>query len=266
MATASSTFDGTENPLSEGAAWVGGPGAWAPMQKTSGVAHGSSGQSSLARYVGTSFGDDQFSRVTFSGTSAGTYPTVNTRINGNTDGDCYAAEVDPGDTDNVAIYRVSDTGSLSYTQIGSDLILSGNIVAGDTFEMQSVGDTHEVFRNGVSAGTRTDATFASGQPGIGSYNNFPAFTAWEGGDLGSSEDTPLDAGHGAFAVTGQAASFAIGMAAAHGSFSVSGQAASFDIRMVAETGMFTVAGQSATLDWSEAEAGSYRSLPLLGCG
>jgi hypothetical protein len=63
------------------------------------------------------------------------------------------------------IYEFTSGGS--FTQIGADI--SGSFSAGDTIKLQSNGSgALELFKNGVSIGTRTDASspLSSGQPGI----------------------------------------------------------------------------------------------------
>ncbi len=56
----------------------------------------------------------------------------------------------------------------------------GASVAGDTMKLSISGSTLEVFVNGVSQGTLTDASLASGSVGIGFYGTTGTQDNWEG--------------------------------------------------------------------------------------
>lgn len=77
------------------------------------------------------------------------------------------------------VYRINDSGSIGLTQLGANITISA-VTSGDTIGAQVVGTTITALRNGVAADTRTDATYASGQPGVymgGSGSTIEAFTA-----------------------------------------------------------------------------------------
>jgi hypothetical protein len=190
VATASTTFDGSEDPLSEGGVWTSGPGSFDAAKKLSGeFAASASTSEACARYVGTSFSGAQYSKATCVSPPASGDRTLNlmTRIASNTDGDCYYAYFDYDNAAEAGMFRIDDTGSLSFNQLGAALNIS--CTAGDTFELRSNGSTHETYKNGSLIASRTDATYTTGQPGIGSYwagTPSGVATAWEGGDLASA--------------------------------------------------------------------------------
>ena len=66
MATASSTFDDSETPLSESLAWTSGPGSAFDVQKVSGDLRLTTlgGGDNMARYEAVTFGSNQYSRIT----------------------------------------------------------------------------------------------------------------------------------------------------------------------------------------------------------
>lgn len=79
----------------------------------------------------------------------------------------------------IQFYRIADSGSIGLTQLGSNVTIS-SVTSGDTIGAEITGTTITALRNGVSVGTRTDATYTSGQPGIymgGSGVTLDAFTA-----------------------------------------------------------------------------------------
>lgn len=190
MASATSTFDDpAENPISEGAVWDSGPGTWFAAQKTGGVCkQAPSGVDELwaARRNSPTIGDAQYSEVNI--TVAG-FAGPMTRIQGTGAGagDCYVLE-DNGGTSELKFYRVDDTGSLTYTQIGAAFSITPSLP--DDMRVESDGSTHTIKFNGSSLGTRSDATYSGGQPGLGGYGATPNFTSWGGGDLAAGGGTP----------------------------------------------------------------------------
>lgn len=190
MAFATSTFAGTESPLSEGGVWTTGDGSWGRLQKVNGHVRDLDGPKDTARYVGTTFGASQYSKVTISfGAVAEPFAGPTTRMNSATDGDCYFVQICGGGGFNqVDLYRESDNaGSVTETIIGSAFSLGANNAVGDTYELASFGSVHQVKRNGVLLGVRVDSTFASGQPGIlvheTAAGTTDAISDWEGGDF-----------------------------------------------------------------------------------
>lgn len=196
MTQVSSTFDGTENPLSEGGNWTSGIGAYGNMQKVSGEAReAATSEDDAARWAGASVADDAFSEVTY-GTvnlsAAGFNNTgASTRINSTTDGDSYTGGMTVNGATSWEFYRVDDTGSLAFTMIGTSNAARAN---GDVCQLDSTGTQHEVFRNSTSIiGPITDSTHASGQPGISAFeqnaNTLP-ITSWQADDGAAGAANP----------------------------------------------------------------------------
>jgi hypothetical protein len=72
--------------------------------------------------------------------------------------------------------------SNSYTELLSD---SASLTANDVLEIRAAGTTISRYINGVLDGSTTDASIASGSPGILQYTSgdAPFCDDWEGGDL-----------------------------------------------------------------------------------
>lgn len=117
------------------------------------------------------------------GVSGSTYSGPAVRIQGTSNCSCYCAFTN-GSTTDVVVYKVTDSGSYSKTQLGSNFTITA-LSPGDTLRLEVTGTstvTLTLYRNGVSQGTRTDSssTFTGGQPGLFVYNTIPnsaGFTA-----------------------------------------------------------------------------------------
>lgn len=159
--TATSTFSGTENPLSEGGAWDS-PGSWADLQKDSGAL--TTGLNAMARRVTPGMTGDQYSQITYDqDPGSATWVGVATRIQNGADGSGYLAIAYNGQ---VQLYRVDDAGSLGFT-----LLAAANVSVGTAprqLRLESQGNTHRVLFNGTQVLTHsaTGLTYAAGQPGI----------------------------------------------------------------------------------------------------
>ena len=127
----------------------------------------------------------QFSQATVS-TFAATngQALVTTRMASDTDGDCYLWYAYDG-WNAIRLYRADDTGTIAFTQLGANF--TPTAVAGDILRLESDGSTHTCKKNGVSQGTRTDATYATGQPGLAVgwavAETDSEMDDWSGGDL-----------------------------------------------------------------------------------
>lgn len=103
------------------------------------------------------FANDQTAKATITTTSANDYVGVGVRLDGSGNG--YIAMAEIGGS-GIEVYRL-DTGTptnlTGFATTFSD---------GDTFELTITGTTLEVFKNDVSLGTTTDATYASGVTGV----------------------------------------------------------------------------------------------------
>lgn len=116
-----------------------------------------------ARWTATSFGADQTSSTTIVGFSSGTtYPGAAVRMDAS--GDCYYVAVD---SSNAYIQRLSGG-----TDIPIATRTSGAWANGDVIGLDIVGTTLQVLKNGAAYGaTASDATLASGQPGLYLYGS-----------------------------------------------------------------------------------------------
>jgi len=202
MASYSTTFSATENPLSESGAWQDGPGAWGSMQSAAGNSRPAATNTDAATRLntaapGATIGADQYAKGTIAA-DTGNENNLCCRINNSTDGDCYQLSL-RGLDGVTKIMKVTDSGSLSFSQLGADIAVDP--VNGDLWEFRVTGTsttTLKAFKGGAQQGTdRTDSTspFTSGQPGVGHYSlstTNVGFTDWEGGDLSASvSETPL---------------------------------------------------------------------------
>jgi hypothetical protein len=194
MASASSSFDGTETPLSEGGAWAAGGGGLGAWQKISGHARPSATSiHSVMAYTAPTWADDQTSTALRSGTGVltGNFAGVAVRVNVAL-GNGYAFTANEGT--NYSIYRI-DAGGFSV--LGAVYAVTPTL--SDTISLSIVGDTLTPSVNGVPLATRTDPTpHASGAPGLHGFQDVTndMFDAWSAVDS-AEEEEPTVAG-GAF--------------------------------------------------------------------
>jgi hypothetical protein len=142
-----------------------------------------SGTNSYDRYTGATFANDQYAQATMAvnpynwgivarmGAAAESY-----MVRG---GDLISLEL--------RIY-------LSITGGATSLLASTGITAdvGDVIRIECEGTTIRAYKNGVLAGSVTDATYASGSPGMrGDFAGFDGFDDFGGGDLGGGGGSVL---------------------------------------------------------------------------
>lgn len=160
-ATASSSFIGTEAPLSENGLWDA-PGSWAPLQKNNG-AYSANGDSA-ARLTIPVTDPDQFAEITFDqDPGADSWVGVTARVQGPGNGSSYLARAYNGQ---VQLYRMDDIDGLDYIWMAS---ASADLsVAPRDLRLESMGNQFRVYFNGVPKINYTDLlnTYPSGQPGI----------------------------------------------------------------------------------------------------
>ncbi len=184
--TATSSFSGIENPLSEGGMWDS-PGTASDLRKNNGAyAIDSWGH---ARLVAPPIAADQYSEITYSQDPGGSsWVGVSTRVQSAANGSCYLAIVTGG---GVRLYRVENSGSLSFMQLGTATADIG--AAPRRLRLESQGSTHRVYLNGVQVISASEALYTAGQPGIaaavfgGPTVNILSF---EGGYIGAADTTP----------------------------------------------------------------------------
>jgi hypothetical protein len=157
--TASSTFSGMEDPLSENGMWDT-PGSWSTLKKNNGAY--STNITSGARLVSPVVSADQYTEITYDqDPGSSSWVGVMTRVQGKTNGSDYLAIAYAGQ---VRLYRTDDTGSLNFTQLAAANASVGT--APRQLRLESQGSTHRIYFNGALALSFTDGTYTSGQPGI----------------------------------------------------------------------------------------------------
>lgn len=175
-ATFSDSFSGEdENPYTN-AAYTNGPGAFADMQVFGHQVYGTTNPSG-ARVLSPTFTGDHYSEITF-GVGLLYGPCV--RMQSTSDASCYLLFV--SNTTVVELYRVADTGSIGYTVISGAITVPA-MSAGSPIRLSVIGSTLEVFTDGVSRGTYTDATLSGGQPGLYDQSAFSAIGSFSASDI-----------------------------------------------------------------------------------
>ncbi len=145
-----------------------------------------SGPKQAAFYTGAASTNDQFSQSTAQGSPFQWGVGVRLANAGGLDG--YVAMAGGG-AGNINIYRF-DNGTPTNMTLGSD-----SLAAGDVVKITVSGTTITAYKNGVQSVQATDATYASGQPGIyGEFSGFDIHDDWSGGDgdgTGGAAGTPF---------------------------------------------------------------------------
>lgn len=205
MASASSSFTGTETPLSEGGAWTAPTSFWNTLRKATGIGINSTGSDSARRYAtvspGVAFAADHFSEIVLNSVPSGGllyFHYVMARMN--TTAGCYLVTTakDVG-TNIIQLYAITNAGA--FNQIGVDIALGANFAANDVMRLTCVGTTISVQFNGTTVRTVTDSTYASGQPGVGGWaqnssSNVIFTKSWNAADIvaAATAAPPLDRG------------------------------------------------------------------------
>lgn len=172
------------NRGSLGANWTNGPGNLSDAAIVSNAFGGTgTGVDVGAYYSAASWNNDQTSEATLTiepGSPANQYPNV--RVRTASDGDGYIVETfnNNSSVGFYSFYRI-DNGD-TFTSIGADEVTTTAYAAGVAVKGGMVGTTLTYYRNGASVDTRTDATYASGSPGLGVYRDTGAGATgiWDG--------------------------------------------------------------------------------------
>ena len=190
---ASSTFQGTEDPLDEGDRWYPLPG-YGGFRKAAGVAVGRTDTPNGHQAEGVwgiTAPPKQYSEVTLGTAAAGGGGPI-VRIDRNAAGQTgwllFLYADNPG---NSGIYKM--TPGVPGCCFALMRPFTPTIVSGDKWRLAADGNVLEVFRNGVSQFTfTTDGAYTTGDVGIeeftGPAGGF-AFVGWEGGDPAGAGDT-----------------------------------------------------------------------------
>ncbi len=197
MASASSSFTGTENPLSESGVWTALTAYWQTMRKATGAATNSAttGNDCAARYTGVTFSADQFSEMTLKAVPTGGqlfFHYLFARMNSTAGTYLFTTAADIG-ANIVQLYRVDNSGN--YTQIGTNITLGANMAANDVMRLEVVGTGLTCKYNGTTVRTATDSTFATGQPGIGGWvqnsgSDVAIIASWNAADVTAALGAP----------------------------------------------------------------------------
>lgn len=194
MAFAASSFTGTESPLSEGGAWALPSAFWGNMRKATGAGVAAVNTESAMFYNAVTFTANQFSQLTLAAVQTGGqlyFHYLIARMNTTAGAYILATGLETG-PNIIQLYSVSNAGA--FTQIGADITASSNLAAGHVMRLEVVGTTLTVKMDQgsglVTLRTTTDATWATGQPGIGGWAQSGSdviFTSsWAGGDVGAA--------------------------------------------------------------------------------
>jgi hypothetical protein len=198
MAYYSTGFALTENPINESGAWVPGPGAFENLQTTGGIVQCVVLLNNCSAYLNTpAIGGSQFSQSRVV-TSTGTINVgVMVRHSTSSTPSGYILTFYPP-TPQVDLQRFLDT--TSFTNVGA---LFSVTAAGRWMRLEAVDDTFACLIDGVLIGTRTDATYATGQPGLMIYASSvnvanAQMDDWSGGDLAAFSPAIVSVGTAAY--------------------------------------------------------------------
>lgn len=175
----STDFAGTENPLSEGGVWQNNnTTVWHEMEKVSGIAHGA-GYATVGNY------EDCYALLKYLNVDPDQEVLATIYLNKGVWTDTHEWELHVRGNEaanSMQLYEgligFSGTGEIvrwngaigDFTLIGSGGSSAGNVQDYDTCRMTAVGTELNLYRNGTLLRTATDATYATGQPGIGIFN------------------------------------------------------------------------------------------------
>ncbi len=166
-----SDFDPNWEALGVGGSFAGIPGG--------GALQSAGTDDTMARYLGSSFADDQFAEIVL-GAGAGIAGFVGAAVRLSASGDGYGFTWSTAGT----LYLNLFTGGDFITNFGSV-----SAVAGQLARVQVIGASLQVFLNGVlTALDFTDATYASGRPGLTGFGGGSLSTVaqWSAGSIAAA--------------------------------------------------------------------------------
>jgi len=202
VASASSSFVGTENPLSEGGVWTALTAYWQHVTKANGLKVDGAvlANDCAARYTGVTFTANHYSEVTLAavpGAGQLFFQYALARLNATAA--CYELTTAPDVSSTTLQLWVLDNAG-NATQIGTNITIGSPMAAGDVMRLECVGTTLNVRYNGVLVRTSTDSTLSTGQPGIGAWaqnstSNVVLASLWSAADLSASAPPPTRMHH-----------------------------------------------------------------------
>lgn len=174
--------------------WTAPSAYWQNPRKATGLGSAVLNNDCARRYTGVTFTADHYSEITIASMPGGGqlyYHYVMVRMSATAG--CYllttASDISAA---TLQLWRISDAGS--YTQLGTDITLGGNLVAGDVLRIEIIGTTINAKRNGTTVRSTTDSTFASGQPAVGGWaqtgSDVLYTTSWAAADITATAVAP----------------------------------------------------------------------------
>jgi hypothetical protein len=175
--TYTTTFDLTENPISEGGVWRRAGNAWTNVRTANGIAFGTDGitadyDDSYALLSG--FGPDQQAEAVVFRSSDQPIgvPEVELLLRFSDDANSargYECLFNYDGGVNIVRWNGPLNSWTSLTVTGGAGNLGRKLESGDVVKGTIVGNLISIYINGVLMGRATDSTFTSGQPGIGFF-------------------------------------------------------------------------------------------------
>jgi uncharacterized protein YjdB len=178
-ASYSESFTGTSGPL--GSPWTQQDPPATINRNGSGVGKGSTnGTDIFVIWTGNTFGNDQYSQVRIAGGLANYSQAVQLSVRSTGTSEAtykgYAFF-----TDGLSGTGHSEVDKVVNGQWTTLRAFAQSFTTGDVVKLEAVGTAITVYKNGVSLGSVSDATFSSGSPGVGVYGNAVLIDDWQGG-------------------------------------------------------------------------------------
>jgi hypothetical protein len=194
MASFSTSFDGSENPLSESSAFATVSG-WGNVKKVSGVALATTAAThSLAQYVGQTFGDNQYAKAFNINDSYGGNDLISVATRTQSDGSGYYLAYRKG-LNRVVLYK--DTGPASLSELNEWVITPASNAS---IMLVSRGFRHSIYYNDVLQAVYWEDTYHDGKPAIHFYAD-GAITDESVGDFECGDEPITDTVYTTFAGT-----------------------------------------------------------------
>jgi hypothetical protein len=193
LASYSTSFATTENPLSDGSKWTTSTGDF-NLNATGGTVRPADAAQTCTMYVNSTglptVSGNQFAQATIVAHGGAQNGSVMTRAQG--DRTYYLWGANSATT--FELYRRSEGGG--FTALGT---VTQSWVANDVVRLESDGSNHRCYINAVLKQTINNTVITGGRPGIHMYDDTPANTqldSYSCGDLGTVYDLSGNGNHG----------------------------------------------------------------------
>src|SRR4051812_16226365 len=178
-ASYSESFTGTSGPL--GSPWTQQDPPATINRNGSGVGKGSTnGTDIFVIWTGNTFGNDQYSQVRIAGGLANYSQAVQLSVRSTGTSEAtykgYAFF-----TDGLSGTGHSEVDKVVNGQWTTLRAFAQSFTTGDVVKLEAVGTAITVYKNGVSLGSVSDATFSSGSRGVGVHASAVLSADWQGG-------------------------------------------------------------------------------------